>query len=164
MSQSERWALPFLASGQAQKEVTHNEAIAAIDRVLHLAVTSRSLSGPPAPALVGDTYIVGADATGAWTGNSAMIATFDGVGWVITAPRIGCLTWIIDEVQFAVFTGAGWTVGGWPTQGLLIGARNVLGAAPAAIAAPAGGATVDSECRVALSALIVALSAQGVIS
>ena len=163
MSESLRWSLPFLAAGQAQKEVTHNEAIAAVDRVLHLAVASRRAPEPPATALPGDTYIIGADPVGVWASRPAMVATFDGMGWVITVPRVGCLAWVMDEMQFVVFTASGWSAGGWPAQGLRIGERTVLGAAPVAVAMPEGGTTVDSECRLALSALIAALGAQGVI-
>lgn len=163
MSESLRWALPFLATGQAQKEVTHNEAIAAIDRVLHLAVISRDALEPPPTASPGDTYIIGADPIGVWAGNPAKVASFDGLGWTITAARIGCVAWVIEEGQFAAFTGSGWSQGGWPTQGLQIDGRTVLGAPPVLVAAPDGGAVVDSECRLALSTLLGALSAQGVI-
>lgn len=164
MSDSVRWALPFLAAGQAQKEVTHNQAIAGVDRLLHLAVCSRSAPAPPATSLPGDTYIVGTNPAGVWPGSPAMLATFDGSGWITTEPQIGCLAWVIDEMQFIVFTSVGWSAGGWPAQGLRIGERTVLGAAPVAIAAPDGGTVVDTQCRLAFSGLIAALVAQGVIS
>jgi hypothetical protein len=94
----------------------------------------------------------------------AKLATFDGGGWTIIAPRAGCLAWIVDEGEFAVFGASGWSTGGWPTQALRIGDRRVLGEAPEAIAVPAGGGTIDSECRAALAALLVALGNQGVIN
>lgn len=163
MDETTRWALPLLASGQAQKEITHNEAIAAIDRLLHLAVVSRSLSTPPADAAVGDAYIVGAAPTGAWEGAAGQLACYEGAGWTIWPPRPGCLAWVADEQQFSVFSIAGWIIGGWPTQGLLIGGRQVLAAAPVSIANPEGGASIDVECRVALTELLVALRSQNVI-
>jgi|APFEC2959095136_1045048.scaffolds.fasta_scaffold00092_28 hypothetical protein len=113
MSGSLRWSLPLLSAGQAQKEVTHNEAIAAVDRVLHLAVSSRSAQEPPAVVTPGDTYITGTDPTGAWAGSAAVVATFDGFGWVMTRPRVGCLAWVIDETRFVVFTGPEWSVCAW---------------------------------------------------
>lgn len=163
MDETTRWALPLLASGQAQKEVTHNEAVAAIDRLLHLAVVSRSVSTPPGTATPGDSYIIAAAPTGAWSGAAGQLASFDGAGWTVTSPKSGCLAWVADEQQFAVFSSAGWLVGGWPTQGLLIDGRTVLAAAPATVTAPAGGANVDSECRAALAELLVALRNQSVI-
>ncbi|KAB7648190.1 DUF2793 domain-containing protein [Polymorphobacter fuscus] len=108
MSETMRWGLPLLAAGQAQKEVTHNEAIGAIDRLLHLAVSSRAVSEPPAAPVAGDSYIVGPAATGAWAGEEGRLATFVGGGWTIVGVREGCLAWIADEAILAVFSGDGW--------------------------------------------------------
>ncbi len=163
MDETIRWALPLLASGQAQKEITHNEAIGAIDRLLHLAVLSRGIAQPPAEPLAGDAYIIGTSPTGAWSGMAGQVASFDGFGWTMAGPKPGCVAWVADEQQFAVYADEGWLIGGWPTQGLLIAGRTVLAAAPANVAAPVGGATVDTECRAALAELLVALRHQSVI-
>ena len=163
MDETTRWALPLLASGQAQKEITHNEAITAIDRLLHLAVVSRSVSTPPATAMPGDAYIIAAAPSGAWSGAAGQLASFDGAGWTVAAAKTGCLAWVADEDQFAVFSASGWTTGGWPTQGLVIGGRTVLSAMPVHVALPAGGANVDQQCRAALTELLVALRDQSVI-
>lgn len=163
MDETTRWSLPLLASGQAQKEITHNEAIAAIDRLLHLAVVSRSVSMPPADAAVGDVYIIGAAPDGVWAGAAGQLACYEAAGWTIWPSRPGCLAWVDDEQQFAVHSVGGWIVGGWPTQGLLIGGRMVLAVAPVAIANPEGGASIDGECRMALTELLVALRIQNVI-
>jgi hypothetical protein len=163
MGETTRWALPLLASGQAQKEITHNEAIVAIDRVLHLGVVSRSISTPPGTVEAGDSYIIGALPTGAWSGAAGQLASFDGAGWTVTVPKPGCLAWVADEQQFAVMSVAGWLSGGWPAQGLLVGGRTVLAAPPEHIAVPVGGVNADAECRAALGELLVALRNQNVI-
>lgn len=163
MNESRNWALPMLAAGQAQKEVTHNEALMAVDRLLHLVVVTRTLSAPPDTAATGDSYIIGDAPTGGWADNAAGLATFDGGGWLVTRPRTGCLAWVADENQFVVFSDAGWSVGGWPAKGLSVDGRTMLAALPVEISAPASGVTVDIECRAALSALLVALVDQGVI-
>jgi hypothetical protein len=116
MDETTRWALPLLASGQAQKEITHNEAIAAIDRLLHLAVASRSVSAPPSDSATGDIYIIGAEPSGAWEASAGQLACFEGTGWAIWPPRPGCLAWVADEQQFAVYAAAGWIAGGWPSR------------------------------------------------
>jgi hypothetical protein len=157
-----RHGLPLLASGQAQKEVTHNEAVLAIDRLLQLSVTSRSVGAPPAAPVAGDTYIVPDAASGAWAGQATMIASHDGFGWIFSAPVRGCLAWIADEGVFSVFDGA-WSADGWAVSALRIGARRLFGAAPAAIAAPGGGSVVDSETRAVVGALLATLRDQGVI-
>lgn len=163
MDETIRWALPLLASGQAQKEITHNEAIGAIDRLLHLSVGSRSIASPPAQPVAGDAYIIAASPTGVWSGAAGQLASFDGFGWTFSIPKPGCVAWVADEHQFAVYADGAWLTGGWPTQGLLIGGRRVLAAAPVNVAAPDGGSTVDTECRAALAELLVALRHQSVI-
>jgi len=163
MNETMHWALPLLSAGQAQKEITHNEAVLAIDRLLHPAVISRSVSTPPVEPLPGDAYIVGARPVALWSGHADKLTTFDGQSWAFTAPRTGCLVWIGDEAIFSFYSGNRWSDGAWPAQGLQIGGRAVLTAAPSSAPAPSGGDTVDSECRAALNALIAALRNQGVI-
>lgn len=162
MSITSRFALPLLAAGQAQKEVTHNEALLAIDRWLHPSVVTRTLSTPPASPVVGTMYIVGPAATGAWAGHSGELAAFDGGGWIFMLPRDGCLAWIADEAAVTIFDG-GWISGGWPVTALQIAGRQVLGAPLASIAVPVGGAVVDAESRATLAALIVTLQVQGIV-
>ncbi len=48
MTDTPHLALPLLAAAQAQKHVTHNEALAMIDALVHLAVKER-FTGPPEP-------------------------------------------------------------------------------------------------------------------
>ena len=47
MSNSPNLALPYIAANQAQKHVTHNDAVALIDGLLQLSVLSRGLNAPP---------------------------------------------------------------------------------------------------------------------
>ena len=160
MDETLRHRLPLLAMGQAQKEVTHNEALIAIDRQLHPSVLTRGLTVPPAIPAAGDSYIVAPGASGAWAGKADQLALFDGHGWTFDAPGRGCLAWIIDEVSFAVFD-LGWSVGGWPVTALRIGGRQVLGAAPVVIAAASGGTVVDAEARSSIAAILALLRDQG---
>ena len=164
MTTSLRWALPLLAAGQAQKEITHNEAVLAIDALLQLGVVSRRQSAPPDGAVPGDVHIVAAAATGDWQGGKGRLAMFDGNGWTLVAPRDGCLAWIANEGEFSVFSGGGWSSGGWPASGICIGGRTLLAAAPQTVLGPTGGSTVDLECRYALTALLGALRSQGLIT
>ena len=161
MNQTLRHHLPLLAAGQAQKEVTHNEALAGIDARLQLSVLSRQLAAPPAAPNVGDGYIVHPDASGAWAGAEDQIAFYDGYGWLLTAPIAGTIAWIADEAGCVVWDGS-WSTG-WPVASLRVGARNVLAAAPVALAVPSGGMTVDEEARAAIVAIQIALREQGLI-
>lgn len=108
MTDTARWNLPLLTAGQAQKEIAHNEALQAIDRVLHLAVVTRSLSHPPGDATLGETFIIGPGPSGGWSSSAGMIASYDGFGWVLTPARTGCLAWICDEAVLTVYNGDSW--------------------------------------------------------
>lgn len=163
MSDTPRHGLPMLSVGQAQKEVTHNEALLRIDRLLQPVAGSRSVSTPPPEPLPGDTYIVPVEASGAWTGFSNRLVTFDGFGWEFANPVRGSLVWIADEAQFSVFDD-GWSADGWPVSALKIAGRQVLGVAPATVAEPSGGSVVDGEARAVLADLIAALRNQGIVN
>ena len=108
MTETPRWNLPLLSAGQAQKEISHNEALLALDRVLQLAVVTRGLDQPPAELHAGDSYIVGPTPRGEWAGCSGMIALFEASGWTVTMPRTGCLAWICDEAALVVFDSTRW--------------------------------------------------------
>lgn len=161
MNETIRHRLPLLASGQAQKEVTHNEAVLAIDRQLHAAVSSITATAPPATLVAGEAYIVPRSATGTWAGNDDMVASYDGFGWVFTAPVTGCLVWIADQTCFAVFDGLAWRAD-WPVSGLAIGGRRVLAESPIFVTVPVDGIVIDIEARTAIAQLISALHDQGI--
>lgn len=54
MASSPHLALPYLEAAQAQKHVTHNEALRALDAVVMLAVLDRDLASPPGSPSDGD--------------------------------------------------------------------------------------------------------------
>jgi Protein of unknown function (DUF2793) len=100
--------LPYIMPAQAQKHVTHNEAIRALDCLVQLTVLTRTLSTPPASPADGARYIVAASPTGAWAGQANAIAAFQDGAWAFHAPREGWRAWIADEDVLAVWTGAAW--------------------------------------------------------
>lgn len=100
--------LPFIMPSQAQKHITHNEAIARLDAVVQLAVMDRDLATPPASPADGDRYIVAAAATGAWTGWDLSVAVYYAGGWLRLTPQPGWLCWIADEAGLVYWTGSAW--------------------------------------------------------
>ena len=50
-------AMPYIQPSQAQKHVTHNEALSLLDVIVQLAVESAVLATPPATAVEGDRYM-----------------------------------------------------------------------------------------------------------
>ena len=114
MSETNRFKLPLLASGQAQKHVTVNEAVSRIDALTHPLALSRSLSAPPEASDEGDLFVIGETAGGAWAGREGDIALFSNGGWDFVTPVAGMRAWVADEGIECVHDGAGWldAVGG----------------------------------------------------
>lgn len=101
-------SLPLLAAAQAQKHVTHNDALLKLDAVVQLAVLDRDLVVPPGEPADGDRYIVAAGATEAWSGHDGEVAAWQGGGWVFLAPRPGWLAWVLDEAAAVHWSGGDW--------------------------------------------------------
>ena len=105
---TELLSLPYIMPGQAQKHVTHNEAIRALDALVQLAVKSRDLAEPPAEPAPGERHIVAADATAAWAGKDGRVAAWVDGSWHFLAPNTGWLAWVEEEETLLVFSSAGW--------------------------------------------------------
>jgi hypothetical protein len=100
--------LPYILASQAQKHVTHNDALRLLDAMIQLSVLDRDQTAPPASPADGDRYLVASGATGLWAGWDLNVAYWvDGV-WMRLVPRPGWLAWIADEALLLVYDGAGW--------------------------------------------------------
>lgn len=144
MPTTPRFALPLLAVSQAQKEVTHNEALTLLDALVHAAVEAGPIAVPPTSPVAGQSWIVGTAPTGTWAGKDHAIAIWTSGGWRFAAPREGtAVVRLSDNVRLR-FEGGTWV-------------------APATFAAPIGGSVIDSEARSAISMLVLHLAAQGLL-
>lgn len=101
-------SLPLILPAQAQKHVTHNEALVRLDLIVQLAVIDRVLTAPPALPLPGDRHIVAAGATGPWAGQDGRIAFFSEAGWQFTEALPGWQAHVLAEGQTAVYDGLVW--------------------------------------------------------
>ncbi|HCA27477.1 MAG TPA: hypothetical protein DEP05_07555 [Betaproteobacteria bacterium] len=101
-------SLPYITAAQAQKHVTHNEALRALDVLAQLNILDRDLSTPPASPADGDRYIVAAMANGDWTGKEDQVAAWQDNAWRLYAPRQGWLAWIADEGIILSYDGSSW--------------------------------------------------------
>lgn len=108
--------LPYILAAQAQKHVTHNEALRILDGLVQLSVIDRDLTAPPGSAADGDRYIVASGATGDWAGWDLNVAFWSDGAWLRLPPRIGWRTWVEDEGLLLVWTGAAWDVVGEPSD------------------------------------------------
>jgi len=118
--------LPYIAAGQAQKHVTHNEALRRLDALVLLAVIDRDLAAPPGGAADGERYLVADAAAGAWAGHAGEIAALQDGAWAFLAPREGWLAFVADEKRLVVHAAGAWRT--WPVDDAL--PRLGIGAAP----------------------------------
>lgn len=163
-STSARHRLPLLMPGQAQKEMFHNESLAAIDALLHAFVESVGETAPPSLPGSGQCWIVGATPTGDWAGHGHALASWTDAGWRFQAPIPGlCVTVAATGTQ-ARWDGEAWQIGEVRAKSVMIDGVRVVGPRRGAIVEPTGGATIDVEARGAVSAILAALRGHGLIA
>jgi hypothetical protein len=101
-------SLPLILPAQAQKHVTHNEALRLLDVMVQLVVRNRTLTAPPPSPQEGDRHIIGAGATGEWAGRDGQIAAFWDTAWLYLEPQEGWTAFIRDEGAQAVHEAGQW--------------------------------------------------------
>lgn len=161
---SARLALPLLAAGQAQKEMTVNEALTRLDIVVQASAAAGGLNQPPASPAAGQSWIVGANPTGDWSDHVDAIAGWTEDGWRFVAPKEGLAVWVETEGVAWRYTDGGWRAGDLAGDRVSIAGVQVVGSQAGAIAAPDGGAVVDAEARGTVSAILAALRTHGLIA
>lgn len=137
-----RIAAPLLAAGQAQKELTHNEALILLDALTHPVIENATLSSPPAAPLPGQVWLVASGATGAWAGASGTIALWSDGGWRFITAFEGLTLWDRSTARQRRFHNGAWILGN-------------------AVALPTGGTTIDAEARTALAHIAALLGKWG---
>ena len=106
--------LPYILAAQAQKHVTHNEALRLLDAMVQLSVLDRMRTAPPASPADGDRHLVASGATGLWAGWDLNVAFWVDGAWIRLVPRPGWLVWVADEGAFLVWSGSSWASVGEP--------------------------------------------------
>jgi len=111
MSDTTHLQLPLLEAAQAQKHITHNEALQALDILVMPAVKDKDLQDPPPSPVEGDRYLIAAAATGDWSGKDGQLAAYQDGVWRFFVPGTGWSTWVEDEAAFYVYDGLAWILG-----------------------------------------------------
>ena len=158
-----RLALPLLQPGQAQKETTHNEALALLDLAVQASVQAVGTTVPPVAPVAGSAWIVGAAPTGDWTGQAGAIAGWTSGGWRFVAARDGMAVWSMADGQVARFGSGVWTIGVLAGSRVSIGGVDVVGPRQPPIPDPTGDAVVDLQARAAIIAILGCLRGHGLI-
>ncbi len=104
---SARLSLPYLQPAQAQKHVTHNEALARLDMLVQLTVEAFEAAVPPIDAELGQIWALGPTPVGDWDGEGRKLAqrSFGG-GWEFVTPRPGWRASLGSELR--IFDGNNW--------------------------------------------------------
>jgi hypothetical protein len=147
-----RLGLPYIMPNQAQKHVTHNEAIRRLDALVQLAIRSRNVAAAPETPEDGSLYLVPSGGGGIWSGWDQTLAYFVDGGWIRLAPRPGWRAWVEDERAMIVWTGTAWQslAGGIPDQDAVIQNAARLGLGTTADARNAFAARLTSALWTAI--------------
>lgn len=167
---SPRLLLPWLQAAQAQKHVTHNEALRRLDGLVNLTVEDRSRSAPPTNPAEGTAYLVAAGASGVWAGWSGDIALWSDGAWLRLPALPGWRVWVLAEEVMLVRLSAGWVTLD-AAMGLLVRgastdlAKGALGSKTRAEVIEASvtglsGSSVTTALTIPAEALVIGVSAR----
>ena len=101
-------SLPYILPSQAQKHVTHNAALSALDALVQAVAQDRDRVAPPAEPEAGAVHLVAPGAQDGWAGQDNAIAVHDGTGWAFFAPRPGWRVHVLDAGFDVIFDGGAW--------------------------------------------------------
>lgn len=101
-------SLPYLMPSQAQKHVTHNEALRRLDTLVQLAIQSFESTQPPAAPANGEVHALGVGAVADWAGQDGKLAWFSDTAWVFLAPQEGWRAWDVSTGQMRVYSAGSW--------------------------------------------------------
>ena len=76
MTDTVHLGLPTIEGAQAQKHVTHNEALGILDALVMLSVIDRDVAAPPGSPAEGDRYLVKPPGSGGFAGKDNQVAHY----------------------------------------------------------------------------------------
>ncbi|XHE57046.1 DUF2793 domain-containing protein (plasmid) [Phaeobacter sp. BS34] len=89
-----RLALPYLMPAQAQKHVTHNEALRMLDALVQLRLEGFDATTPPTTPTEGAAYGLADSPTDAWAGQGGRLAIWQDAAWQFLTPQPGWRAWV----------------------------------------------------------------------
>ncbi|WP_075289541.1 DUF2793 domain-containing protein [Pararhizobium arenae] len=97
--------MPYILPSQAQKHVTHNEALQRLDAVTQLTIKA-TLTAPPITPQEGECYLVAAGAAGLFAGKGGKLAFRQDGSWIFITPREGWRAWFVEDGRLKVHDGS----------------------------------------------------------
>lgn len=164
MTGTARLQLPLLSTGQAQKEITVNEAFQVLDVLTDGCVEEGPRRDPPQSPTLGVCYVTATVPTGEWTGKPGYVAAFTSGGWRLYPPTEGMSLYNKADSQWISYRAGAWEQGILRGSSLVVGGQQVVGQRAAAITDPASGSVVDAEVRSAVTQILAAMRQHGLIA
>lgn len=106
---SPRLSLPYLAPAQAQKHVTHNEALQRLDLLAQLTLQGVAQTTPPTTPQEGQIWALGASPAGDWTGRAGDLAAWTNGAWLFVTPQTGWQATDLGDGAAKIWDGTAWT-------------------------------------------------------
>ena len=100
--------MPYIAPAQAQKHVTHNEALSRLDAIVQLSVLAVT-DTPPENPQEGQRVIIGAAPSGDFEGQALKLAAFQDGVWMFYEAKMGWRAYVEDVLELRIFNGTDWT-------------------------------------------------------
>ncbi|WP_412555850.1 DUF2793 domain-containing protein [Shimia sp. MIT1388] len=132
---------------QAQKHVTHNEALQKLDVLVQTVVEAFDATDPPAAPTDGATWALGAAPTGDWSHNAHNLATWTNGAWLFTALQQSFTAVEQGGAELMIWDGTTWN----PSEISELSNLNGLGV----------NTTHDSTNRLSVSAPATLLTHEG---
>lgn len=96
--------MPYILPSQAQKHVTHNEALQRLDAVTQLVLTARAAHPPSSPG-EGACYEIAPAPTEEWSGKAGKIAVRQDGAWIFISPRPGWRAVFAGDARLHIHDG-----------------------------------------------------------
>lgn len=108
VEQSELLKLPYIMPSQAQKHITHNEAVRMLDALVHIRVADTGRVDPPETVTEGQRHALGPTPTGEFSGKGGQIAAYQDGAWAFYPPVEGWLIWDASTTTLLVHRQGDW--------------------------------------------------------
>jgi hypothetical protein len=138
-------------------------ALQRLDILVAAAVEEPPRQLPPEAPQIGQCFLVGSGAVGSWAGKDGHLAAFTSGGWRTAGPSEGMIAYVRSSGLFAIYRGDRWEEGAMHCSSVVVAGEQVVGEQVGPIAAPAGGTAIDPEARTAITQILAAMRAHGLI-
>ncbi|MFN7225331.1 MAG: DUF2793 domain-containing protein [Paracoccaceae bacterium] len=100
--------MPYIVQAQAQKHVTHNEALLVLDATVQLCLEGVGDNDPPATPQDGQTWAIGQAPTDRWSGHAGQLAMRAAAGWIYVNPKEGWRAWDRSSNILRIWRDGSW--------------------------------------------------------